>query len=83
VLMTAISIGPGFGLGGSPAWPPPQLSVRSAKARDLARRQCRSIADVVGGALGASENQRIPTGAWNTILSPVEKPCTAARLGIH
>ena len=33
----------------------PQLSVRSAKARDLARRQHRSIADVVERALEAYE----------------------------
>ena len=33
----------------------PQLSVRSAKARDLARREHRSIADVVERALEADE----------------------------
>jgi len=33
----------------------PQLSVRSAKARDLARREHRSIADVVERALEAYE----------------------------
>jgi hypothetical protein len=33
----------------------PQLSVRSAKARDLARREHRSIADIVERALEAYE----------------------------
>jgi hypothetical protein len=41
--------------GGISSMAEPQLSVRSAKARDLARREHRSIADVVERALEAYE----------------------------
>lgn len=65
----------------------PRLSVRSAKARDLAhrlaRRKKRPIADIVERALEAyeiRETGRGPAAAFHALLSEVTRPVDAGTL---
>jgi hypothetical protein len=60
----------------------PQLSVRSAKARDLARREHRSIADIVERALEAYEIREAGREPASAFFAPIRGSRAWSRVGL-